>query len=143
VKKPHDAAAKHALLAVFGVVSLDHANPAQRFGESSRHLGVDLSPLAKNRTNRLKSFLKRQSETEQEPEGQRRHQRTDPEQHNQRNTRGEQSTYKIYKASADQVTHAFHITHDSRYQNTALGRIVERHGQPPDMRLYFLSQLGN
>ena len=59
VKRPHDvveqsthSGRKTLLLALLRVISLDHSNAAERFGQPPGDLGVDLAALAKNRTDR-------------------------------------------------------------------------------------------
>ena len=51
--KPLHAAEEDFLLAFFRVVSLHHANAAQRFCQPPGHLGVDLRSRAVNRANHL------------------------------------------------------------------------------------------
>ena len=44
---------KHQFLALFRRIRLDDADPAERFGETPRDLGVDLAPLAEERPQPL------------------------------------------------------------------------------------------
>ena len=62
VEQPLHAAGKDAGLALLGVIALDHANAAQRFGEPPGDLGVDLAAVAKDRPDRLERVLQNEDE---------------------------------------------------------------------------------
>ena len=131
---------ENLLFAIFGVITLDHANAAERLREPARDLGIDLAALAKDRADRPKGFIERNRKEQQESEGDAGHHGADAEQHHQRDTGGQQTADQIDQSSADQVANAFDIAHDARDQHAALGRIVKRNWQPADMRLHFLAK---
>src|SRR5439155_11936703 len=142
-EQPRDSSSEDIFFTLFCVISLYHANAAERFGQTPGDLGVDLPALTKYRPNRLKRFLQSHGEKEQEAERKRGHQRTDSEQNEQRNAGSQQATHEINQPSPDQVAHAFHVAHNARDQDSAFGRIVERHWQSADVGLNFLPEFGD
>ena len=64
VEQPLHAALEHRLLARFGMIALDHAHAAQRFGEPSRHFGIDLAALAENRPDGAEGFAQNRRESD-------------------------------------------------------------------------------
>ena len=60
-----DAGGKDVGLALFGVIALDDADAAERFGEAAGDLGVDLGALAEDGANGLEGLLQDEAEDEQ------------------------------------------------------------------------------
>ena len=143
VEQPHYAQRKDLFLAILGVIALDDPHASKRFRQTPSNLGGDFAAIAEDRTDRLKRFFQSEPETKQEAERQHCHQRADTEEHHQSDRGREQSPGKIDQAGTDQVAHAFHVGHDARYQNSALGRIMKCDRQPPDMSLHLLPKLGD
>ena len=141
VEKTLHTACENILLALFGVITLDHANPSERLRQPTGDFSINFAALAKDRTDSPKSFVERQSKEQQESERDGGHEGTDAEQHDQRDSRSHQASDQIDQSSTDQVADAFDIAHDARDQHAAFGRIVKRDWQPADMRLNFLTEL--
>ena len=68
-----DAAGEDVGLALFGVVALDDADAAERFGEAAGDFGVDLGALAEDGADGLEGPLQDEAEDEQDDEGDQRH----------------------------------------------------------------------
>ena len=62
VEQASHASGEDRLLALFGVISLDHAHAAQRFREPARDLGIDLAALAENRPDGREGLVQRHSQ---------------------------------------------------------------------------------
>ena len=140
VQQATHAAGEDSFFALFRVISLDHAHPAQRLREASCHFGVDLSPLAKNGTDRSECLVQRDGKAKQKAECQQRHHRADAEEHDHRNAGGEQPADQVDQSGPQQVPHAFDIAHDARNQRAGLVRIVERNRKVRDVRLHLLTK---
>ena len=50
---------------------------------------------------------------------------------------------EIDQACAQQVSHAFDVTHDARYQRARLVGVIKSDGQARDVRLHLLAQFRN
>ena len=66
VEQALDAAGKDAGLALFGVVALDDAHAAERFGEAAGDFGVDLAALAEDGADGLEGLLQDEGEDDQD-----------------------------------------------------------------------------
>ena len=142
VQQPADPFGKNRLFPLFRVVALDHAHTAQRLCEPACNLGVDLSAFAKNGTDCRECLVQGNRETEQRADGDERHLRTGAEQQNQRDPGSENSAGEINQTRAQQIAHAFNITHDARNQIPGLVAVVKSHRQARNVRLHLLPQLG-
>ena len=68
VQQALHAAGEDPLLTLFGVVTLHHANAAERLGKASRDFRVNFRPCAENRPNRRKRFVDPVPEDQQDAE---------------------------------------------------------------------------
>ena len=64
-----DAGGEDAGLAGFGVVALDDADAAERFGEAAGDFGVDLAALAEDGADGLEGLLQNEAEEQKDDEG--------------------------------------------------------------------------
>ena len=124
VEQPLDAAREYGGFALLGVVALDHAHAAQRFGQAPGDFGVDLAALAEDRPDLGEGLATARSEDRDEQRGQPGHQRADPQQHHQRDHGGHQAADEFDQAGANQVAHAFDVGHDARDQHAAFVGVV-------------------
>ena len=56
IEQPLHAGLKHLLFALFGMIALHHAHAAQRFGQPSGYLRIDLAAIAENGPDGAESF---------------------------------------------------------------------------------------
>src|SRR6516225_8565905 len=131
------------MLALFRVISLDHAHPAQRLGEAARDFGVDLAAFTEDGTYGSKSPGQGNSNQEQAGEGQPRHEVADFEEHNQRDGRRQEAASELDQPSPQQIANAFYIAHDARNQIARLVGVIECDREPSDMFLYSSTQIGD
>ena len=137
------AAREHPRFAILGVIALDDAHAAQRLGQTSGDFRVDLAAFAEDGAHGLESFAQDEPEYQHDGERNSRHQRTDPDQHDQRDDGRQYAADELDHAGADQVAHALDVRHDARNQLAGLVRIVVGDGQPADMLLDLAAQFGD
>ena len=113
IEQPLNPACEHALFTLLGVVTLHHANAAERFGKAARNFGVDLRPRAENRTNRREGFVDSVSENQQDAKRDCGHGHAGMNQVQQRDHRGHNPAHKLNQARANEVSHAFDVAHDA------------------------------
>ena len=138
-----DAGGEDLVLARLGVVALDHAHAAQRFGEASGDLGVDAAALAEDGADGAEGLLQAQSEDQQEAEGDGGHDRADADQHGEGDDGGEQSADEVDEAGADEVAHALDVGHDARDQRADLGGVEVLQRQAADVLLHAVAEFGD
>ena len=114
-----------------------------RFRQPARHFGINFRPRAENRANRFESAVQHHAKNQQHHKRHSGHAHAGAQQIHHRDHRRHNAARELDQPCADQVAHAFHVAHDPRNQHARLVRVVERHRQPPDMRLHFFAQLGN
>jgi len=131
------------LLPALGVIALDHAHTAQRFGQPAGDLGVDLAALAKDWTDGPECFASRESEHDQESKRQHRHGSTDVEEPHQCQGGGEQSAAQLDQPGADQIAHTFDVGHDARDESAGLVGVVIGNRQPSDVRLHLAAKFSD
>ena len=85
IEKPAHPSRKNMLFALFRMIPLDDANPAERFRQASCDFGIDLAAFAKNGTNRRESFVQCERKTAQRAHRNERERRTDAKQKGERN----------------------------------------------------------
>ncbi len=143
VEQPLYTAREHAFFTLLRVVTLHHADSAERFGQAPCDFRVDLRPRAENRPNRRKCFINSEPEDQQDAERDRGHGHARVNQVHQRDHRGHDSADKLNKARANKISYAFHVAHDSRDQRASLVGVVEGDRKPADVRLHLASQVRN
>ena len=136
VEQPLHALREHAALARLGVVALHHAHAAQRLGQPSGHLGLDLAALAEDRPERAEGPAQHEAEDRERAQGDEGHDRADAQHDREREDRGQQPAQELDQAGADQVPHALHVAHDARHQLPGLVGVVVGDRQPADVRLH-------
>ncbi len=114
-------------LARLGVVTLDHPHPAQRLGQPTRDLGVDLGPLAKNGPYDLESILQNENKRAHHNKDRQRNRNAAMQQKEERQHGGQQAAHKLHQPGAHQVAHAFHVGHDARHQRAGAILVVVGH----------------
>ena len=124
LQEPLDAGAKDRMLAVLGVITLDHAHASKRFRQASRDFRIDFSALAENGPNGAKRLAQSEAEYQQKTEGNTGHHRANANQNGERDDGGHQSANELHQPSADQVAHAFNVAHDARHQHPRLVGVV-------------------
>ena len=102
-----------------------------------------LPAFAKNGANGLESLAQDEAEHQHDRQRNPRHQRTDPEQQDQRDHGRQYAADELDHAGADQIAHALDVRHDARYQLAGLVRIVVGDGQPADVFLNLAAQFGD
>ena len=95
------------------MVTLHHADSAERFGKAPGDFRVDFRPCAKNRANRRKGFINPVSENQQDAKRDGRHGHARMNQVHQRNDRRHDSADKFHQASPNEIPDAFHVAHDA------------------------------
>ena len=131
------------MLAIFGMVALNYAHSAERFRESSAHIGVDLAALPKDRANRCERLLQSEREDRDADERDHGHAYTDADQNDECQHRRQQTAQKIDESGADQVAHAFHIGEDARHHRSRFGRIVVSNWKTSNVLLNLPPHIGN
>ncbi len=96
------------------MVTLHHANAAQRFREAPCHLRVDFWPRAEDRANRRKRFVDAETEDQEDTKRDARHRHAGMKKINQRDHRGHKPADKLDETCSHEITNAFHVAHDSR-----------------------------
>ena len=135
IEQPLDSARENFFLARFRVVTLHHANAAQRFREPAGNFCIDLRPRAKDRANRLERAVQSQSKNQENGKRHGGHAGADPQEDDHGKNRSQNSPGKLNEPGANEVSHAFDVAHDARDQDASFVCVVERHGQAPHMRL--------
>ena len=131
------------MLAFFGMISLDHAHAAQRFGQTSRDLSIDLAPFTENRPYGSKGFCQRNSNHEQSGKRQQGHNPADGEQKTERDRRGKQAARELNQPGPQQVANTLHVAHDARDQGPSFVGVIKRNRKPSNMFLHFSAQIGD
>src|SRR6202041_215514 len=57
IEQAANAGGEDCLLALFGMIALDHADATQRFRKPASDLGIDLAALTENRPDRGERFI--------------------------------------------------------------------------------------
>ena len=143
IQQAANAGGEDCLLALFGVIALDHADATQRFREPTGDFGIDLAALTENRPDGRERFIQCNAETHKRAYSDQGHLRTGAKQQNQRNSGGDQASGKIHQACTQKIAHAFHVAHDSGYETASLIRVIKGHRQARNVRLNLLAQLGD
>jgi len=79
------------LLALLGVISLDHSHTAQRFGKAAGDLSVDFAALPENRPDGCERLIQSDREAQQKTECQHGHERADAKKNDQGDSRCKQA----------------------------------------------------
>ncbi len=125
------------------MIALDHANAAERFGQASGHLSIDLRAFAEDGPDGLERLLQDDGEDQKDDEGEQRHLRTDVQQPGKREDSGQNAADKVDDAGADEVAHALDVAHDARDEGTGAVLVVERNRKATDMLLHLHAQIGD
>ena len=144
VEQALHAAGENRRFALFGVIALDHAHAAERFGEPAGDLGVDLAALAEDRPNGLEGLVQSEAETQQnEPSaisvisGLMRSSKTSAI------TAVSRPPTKSTRPVPNQIPDAFHVAHDAGHQRAGLVGVIVGDRQAPDVLLHLLAQFGD
>ncbi len=135
VEQALDADGKDARLAVFGVVALDDADAAERFGESAGDLGVDFGALAEDGSDGFEGLLQDEAEDEEDAEGEQRHAAADADEDAEGDDGGEDSADEFEQAGADEVADAFDVGHDAGDESAGAVFVVEGDRETADVAL--------
>ncbi len=141
VEQALDAGGKDAGLAVLGVIALDDADAAERFGEAARDLSVDFGALAEDGTDGLEGLLQDEAEDDKDAEGEQRHAAADADEDAEGDDGGEDSADEFEQAGTDEVADAFDVGHDARDQGAGAVFVVEGDGQAADVVLNLGAEL--
>src|SRR5258707_11266030 len=133
VEQALDAGGKDARLTVLGVIALDDADAAERFGEASGDLGVDFGALAEDGTYGLEGLLQDETEDDEDAEGEQRHAAADADEDGEGDDGGEDSADEFEQASTDEVTYAFDVGHDAGDEGAGAVLVVKGDGQAADV----------
>jgi hypothetical protein len=136
-----DAHGEDTGFALFGVIALDDADAAERFGKAAGNLGVDLGAFAEDGPYGLEGLLQDETEDDEDAEGQQRHAGADADQDAERDDGGEDAADEFEKASAYEVADAFDVGHDAGYEGAGTVLVVEGDGEPADVLLDAHAQL--
>ncbi len=143
VEQALNASGEDAGLAVFGVVALDDADAAERFGKTAGNLGVDLGAFAEDGTDGLEGSLQDEAEDEQDAEGEQRHAAADADEDAEGDDGGKDAADELKQAGTDEVANAFDVGHDAGDEGAGAVFIVEGDGQAADVLLDLGAQLGD
>src|SRR5258707_7888250 len=135
VEQALDAGGKDARLTVLGVIALDDADAAERFGEASSDLGVDFGALAEDGTYGLEGFLQNEAEDDEDAEGEQRHAAADANEDGEGDDGGEDSADEFEQAGADEGADTFDVGHDAGDKGAGAVFVVEGDGQTADVAL--------
>ena len=125
LEKAIDAAGKDFGLAVFGVVALDDANAAERFGEAAGDFGVDLGALAEDGADDLEGALQNERKGGHDDEGQQRHADRHVHEVGEGEDGGEDAADEVDDAGADEVADAFDVVHDAGDERAGAVLVIE------------------
>ncbi len=132
VQQTAHAAGEDFFLAFLSVITLDHADAAERFRQPARNFGIDLSTLPENWTDRRERLIQSDGKAEQKAECQQGHDRTDAKQHDHRYAGGQHSSNQIDQSGTEQISDSFYVGHDARDQGAA--SYWSRRTKPADAR---------
>ena len=113
VEQTLHASGEDALLTLFGVITLHHANAAKRFGEASGDFRVDFRPCAEYRADGQKGSVDPVSENEQDAKRDGGHGHARMNQVDQRDDCSHDPSDKLHQACPDKIADAFHVAHDA------------------------------
>ncbi len=130
-------------LALFGVVALDDADAAERFGEAAGDLGVDLGALAEDGADGLEGALQNEAKGDEDDEGDERHLDAELDEVAEREDGGEDAADEVDDAGADEVADAFDVGHDAGDEGAGAVFIVKGDGKAADVGLDLHAQLGD
>ena len=114
------AGGEGALLPALGGIGLDDAHPAQRLGEPSGELGIELAALAEQRADALEGERHDGAEDGEDGDVDEGEPPVEVEQHGERAERGDHAAGELHEPGADQVPDALGVVHDARDQDAAL-----------------------
>ena len=130
-------------LALLGVVALDDADAAEGFGEAAGDLGVDLGALAEDGADGFEGALEDGSENEKDDEGDERHLDAELDEIGEGEDGGKDAAEEVDDACADEVTDAFDVGHDARYEGSGAVLVIEGYGQAADVGLDLHAEFGD
>ena len=128
------ALGKDQFFALLRRVSLDDANPAQRFAEPSSDFGVDLAAFAEERAQTLERCGQAAAECNKDDDRDRRELPIEIKQNAERHDGGQRRSRQLHETGPDQVPDAFRVGHDPRDQDAGLGRVEVTDRQTHDVR---------
>ena len=143
LEQPLDSPAKSFLLALLGVIPLDHAHAPQRFRQAPRDLRVDLRPLAEDGANRPESPLHGKPKHGEHRNRQSGHADIDFDQHDEGKERRQKRADELHQARPEQVSSPFDVAHDAGDECARFVRVEECDRQPPHVSLDAAAKLGN
>ena len=138
-----DTAGEDRGFAVFGVVALDDADAAERFGEAAGDFGVDLGALAEDGADDLEGALQDEREGRHDDEGEQRHADGDVHEVGEGEDGGEDAADEVDDAGADEVADAFDVGHDAGDEGAGAVLVVEGDGELADVLLDLHAELGD
>ena len=131
------------LFALFRHVRFHDADAAQRFGQPSRHLRVDLAALAEERAQALERGCHPAAERAEDQDRDHRQLPVEIEQDDERDRRGQDRSGELHEARADEIPDAFRVGHDARDEDAGLRRVEIADRQAHDVRLDLFAHLGD
>jgi hypothetical protein len=143
VEQATHAAGEDFLFSFLGVISLDHPNAAQRFGEAACYLGINLAAFAENGSDRLEGPAQCSGKATQRANGDQSQWHTRTKQQHKRNASRDQPSSKIHQPGAQQIANAFYVGHNARDQRSGFVGIIESHRQVGNVRLHLLAEVRN
>ena len=138
-----DADAEDFLFPFLGVVALDDAHAAERFGEPAGDFGIEFWPRAIHGPDFFERLAEPEPEDQDSDEGGHRHRDAHAKQVGEGDDRRHDAADKIHQTRADEIPDAFDVAHDSRDEDSGFVRIVEGHRQTADVRLHLDAQFGD
>ena len=137
------AAGEDDLLPLLDGVGLHDADAAEGLSQSSRNLGIDLSPFAEDRAQPGEAVRHRGAEEKEDEEGQAREPPVQIEEPPQRDGRGQQSPRQLHQPGPDEVPDPFGVGHHARDQNPGLRGVEVADRQARDVGHDPLAHLGD
>ena len=137
VEQPLHSGGEDRFLAIFRVISLHHANAAERFRQAAGDFGGDFRTRSKNGANGLEGLADRRCQKPQLiPKAMLVIRTLVCSRYTERQDGGHQAADEFDQSRADQIAYAFHVAHDARDENAGFVRVVKRNRQPADVRLH-------
>ena len=111
-----DTDPEDAGLPLFGMVALDYANSAERFGQPSGNLGVDFGSFTKDGPDLLERILQNEDEQTHDGEYGECNEGAAMQEIDEGQNRSKHPANEFHEPGADQITYALNVRHDARDQ---------------------------
>ena len=134
---------KRSRFVLLRFVRFDDANAGDAFGEAAGEVRRHLAALLEHRPRGLERPVQNATEKDDRGEDDQSELGAEIKENADRDRRGEQSPHQLNQPRSHEISNPLGVIHDARDDDSGLRAVEIRDGQPLDVFVDFLSEIGN